>query len=309
MTNLTITPAGFALGAEIRGLDLAQPLGQDTISRIEQAWAEHLVLVFPEQQISPEALLAFSRRFGELDDYSSQPFNRHPDYDEIMLLSNKPINGKIPPASNGGQNWHTDLSYTMRPAKGTTLYCVEKPPIGGDTMFANMYLAYEGLSPTLQSILDGLECVHDVGLISARRAPEIVAEFRRLNPPVIHPAVRAHPVTGRKALYVNERVRRFVGMTEAESQPLIRYLSNFAITPKFVYRHRWHAGDVVMWDNRFLIHLAVGDYDHTEYRHMLRTSTRGDHYGRLDPEAEPPAAAPASPTRTDIAAGVSALHD
>ena len=307
--SLNIERVGYALGARITGIDLSAPLASNAVAAIKEAWAEHLVLIFPNQNLTPPALIDFSSNFGELDDYASQPFNRHPEYDQIMLLSNRPINGKIPPASNGGQNWHTDLSYTIRPAKGTTLFCIERPSVGGDTMFANMYMAYEALSPRLRAILDELECVHDVSLITAKRAPEIVAEFRRLNPPVVHPAVRTHPETGRKALYVNDRVRSFVGMSEAESKPLIKYLCDFATTPRFVYRHVWGTGDVVMWDNRCLIHLAVGDFDPTEIRQMIRTSTKGDYVGRLEDPAASVASPAMRPTSVDVAAGVSALHD
>src|SRR5687767_977128 len=192
MPKIAITPIGYALGAQVTGIDLAQPISEEQLLEIQAAWVKHLVLVFPDQSLDPARLIAFSRRFGELDNYESQPFNRHPDFDEVMLLSNRRVNGRLLPGASGGQNWHTDLSYTIRPAKSTFLYCIEKPSVGGDTMFANMYLAYEALSPKLQAFLDGLEGVHDVSLISAKREPEVVAEFKRLNPPVVHPAVRLH---------------------------------------------------------------------------------------------------------------------
>ncbi len=284
MTEIIVKPVGYSLGAQVTGIDLSKPLNEKQKNTILDAWAEYQVLVFPNQDLGPETLLAFSRHFGELDNFASQPFNRHPNYDEIFMLSNKPIDGKIPPGSTGGQNWHTDLSYTIRPAKATLVYCVEKPSIGGDTMFANMYDAYDTLSPVLQQFLDEREAVHDVNLITAKRPPEIVAEFARLNPPVIHPAVRVHPESKRKALYVNPRTRRFVGMTEAESAPIIKFLSEHSVSPKFVYRHRWSLRDLVMWDNRCLTHLAVGDFDRSEIRHMLRTSTMGDYFGRYEDE-------------------------
>ena len=174
-------------------------------------------------------------------------------------------------------------------------------------MFANMYLAYESLSEKLRSFLDELEGVHDVSLIYARRDPAILEAFKRLNPPVVHPAVRFHPDSGKPALYVNHRVRQFVGMTETESKPFISFLCEHSVNPRFVYRHRWEEKDVVMWDNRCLTHLAVGDYDPKEYRHMIRTSTMGDYFGRLE---NPEAAAPSADIGSkEIAAGVSSLHD
>jgi taurine dioxygenase len=202
------------------------------------------------------------------------------------------------------------MSYTLRPAKGTTLYCIEKPKVGGDTMFANMYVAYETLSEKLRNFLDTLDAVHDVSLIEGmnKRDPVLAAEFRRLNPPVIHPAVRVHPETGRKALYVNERVRQFVGMTEEESRPLIRFLCEYSTSPRFVYRHRWRANDIVMWDNRCLIHVAVGDYDPSEARHMLRTTCFGDHYGRLEVPTPACAATPET-IQHDMAVALGNMHD
>lgn len=307
MSNITVKPIGYALGARVEGIDLSRPISAEDHKVIKEAWTKHLVLVFPGQELAPEALIDFTSHFGELDDYASQPFNRHPDYKEVMLLSNKPINGKVPPGANNGQNWHTDLSYTVRPAKGTYVYCIQKPPVGGDTMFANMYLAYETLSERLRGFLDDLEGVHDVSLISARRDPAILEAFKRLNPPVVHPAVRFHPDSGKPALYVNHRVRQFVGMTETESKPLINFLCEHSVNPRFVYRHRWEEKDVVMWDNRCLTHLAVGDYDSKEYRHMIRTSTMGDYFGRLE---NPEAATPSSDIGSkEIEAGVSSLHD
>jgi taurine dioxygenase len=309
MAALCVKPVGYALGAEVTGVDLAQRLDAATLEAIRAAWLKHLVLVFPGQQLSPGQQVAFSRNFGELDTHDSQPFNRHPDLPEVLLLTNRPVNGKPSQTYNAGQNWHTDLSYTVRPAKGTTLYCVEKPSVGGDTMFASMYRAYETLSDKLKEILEGLEAVHDVNLVEGleKRDPAVVAEFRRLNPPVVHPAVRTHPETGRRALYVNARVRRFVGMTDGESRPLIDFLCQHSISPRFVYRHRWSEHDLVMWDNRCLVHLAVGDYDPAETRHMTRTSFLSDYVGRLADPAGTPAPTHARPAA--VAEQVAALRD
>jgi taurine dioxygenase len=311
MSKITIRPVGYAVGAEITGVDLTTPLSDDDFKTLHGAWVKHLVLVFRAQQIGPAELVNFTRRFGELDTYDTQPFNRHPDFNEVMVLSNRRVDGKLPQTHNAGQNWHTDLSYTLRPAKGSAVYCVEKPSVGGDTMFANMYLAYETLSPKLREILDGLEAIHDASLVEglAKREPAVAAEFKRLNPPVIHPAVRVHPESGKRALYINERVRQFVGMTEAESKPLIKYLCEHSVAHRFVYRHYWNVGDLVMWDNRCLTHLAVGDYEPGQIRHMIRTSGKGDYYGRLaEPDAAVAQARPAGGS-VDVAKGVAALAD
>jgi taurine dioxygenase len=311
MPNLTIQRLGYACGARVTGVDLSRPVSAADLEAIRQAWLENLVLVFPGQKLDPRSLVAFTRNFGELDDYATQPFNRHPEFNEVFVLTNKRTNGKPSPTYNSGQNWHTDLSYTLRPAKGTAVYCVEKPSVGGDTMFANMYLAYERLSPKMREFLDGLEAVHDASLIEGldKRGPEVANEFRRLNPPVVHPAVRLHAESGRKALYINERVRSFLGLSEAESKPIVKFLCEHSVQPRHTYRHYWTIGDLVMWDNRCLVHLAVGDYDPAEIRHMIRTSCMGDYYGRyLDPEAAA-SQMKAAPAPAADKKSVAALHD
>jgi taurine dioxygenase len=313
VAKIEIRPVGYACGARVTGIDASKPLSPGDLAAVRKAWIDHQVLVLPGQSLDPRSLVEFTSNFGELDDYATQPFNRHPEINEVFVLTNKRTNGQPSKTYNAGQNWHTDLSYTLRPAKGTSVYCVEKPSVGGDTMFANMYLAFETLSPKMQAFVESLEGVHDASLIEGldKRGPEVANEFRRLNPPVVHPAVRLHAESGRKALYVNQRVRNFVGLSEAESRPLVKFLCAHSVSPRFTYRHYWSVGDLVMWDNRCLVHLAVGDYDPTEIRHMIRTSGVGDYVGRyLDPESAaaqmkfaPSAEASAS------AKSVAALHD
>src|SRR5688500_6139334 len=165
MPNLTIQRLGYACGARVTGVGLSKPVSAADLEAILQAWLETLVPVLPNQKLVPRSLVAFTRNFGELDDYATQPFNRHPEFNEVFVLTNKRTNGKPSPTYNSGQNWHTVLSYTLRPAKGTAVYCVEKPSVGGDTMFANMYLAYERLAPKMSEFRDG----HGAGL---RATPE-----------------------------------------------------------------------------------------------------------------------------------------
>jgi taurine dioxygenase len=309
MASLDIQPVGYALGARVTGVDLSGPLPDDVFQLIHAAWLQHLVLVFPGQRLGPAAMVAFGRRFGELDDFENQVTLRDPEFKEVMVLTNRLQDGKPSKTYNAGQNWHTDQSYSLRPAKATCVHCLEKPRVGGDTLFANMYQAYETLSPKLRDFLDGLEAVHDASLIEGldKRGPDVVAEFKRKNPPVIHPAVRLHPASGRKALYVNERVRQFVGLGEAESRPLIKFLCEHSVAPRLVYRHCWSIGDVVIWDNRCTVHMAVGDYDPSEIRHMLRTSGKGDHHGRLaQPQAQ---VLQGAATSAEVRAGVASLHD
>jgi alpha-ketoglutarate-dependent taurine dioxygenase len=310
MSNIVVQPVGYALGARVTGVDLAKPLPDADFQGIHEAWLRHLVLVFPGQRLGPAEMVAFGSRFGELDDFENQVTPRSPGFKHVMLLTNRLQNGQQSKSYNAGQNWHTDQSYSIRPAKATSVHCIEKPSVGGDTMFANMYLAYEALSPTMRAFLDGLEAIHDASLIEGldKRGPEVAAEFKRKNPPVVHPAVRLHPESGRKALYVNERVRQFVGLTEAESRPLVKFLCEHSVAARRVYRHYWSVGDLVMWDNRCVVHMAVGDYDPAEIRHMLRTSGKGDYCGRLaEPQSAP--ARVAATNSAELAAAVGALHD
>jgi len=296
------------LGARVTGIDLSKPLTESEFCTIHEAWIRHLVLVFPNQKLSPADMVSFSRKFGELDDFENQVVHRDSEFKEVMTLTNKLQNGQQSKTYNAGQNWHTDQSYSLRPAKATCVYCIEKPSVGGDTMFANMYLSYETLSSKMQEFLDGLDAIHDASLIEGleKRGADVVAEFKHKNPPVVHPAIRTHPESGKKALYINERVRQFVGLSESESRPLINFLCNHSISARFTYRHYWSVDDLVMWDNRCLIHLAVGDYDPKEIRHMLRTSGKGDHFGHL---ASPLQKTDTSIPKSELDRRVSALYD
>lgn len=280
--TVTVRPLGFALGAEVTGVDLHRELDAAQIAEIQAAWLRHLVLVFPGQDLTATELIRFSRAFGELDRHDSTPHYRDPAHHEILLVTNRPRDGRPSETRNTGRNWHTDLTYTTHPAKGAALLCKQKPAVGGDTMFANLYLAYETLSPKFRAMIDDLEAIHDVSLIKGleRRDPAKVAELKRLNPPIAHPVVRVHPETGRRSLLAGQRVRGFVGLTEDESAPLLDYLNDHAASPEFTYRHRWTTGDLVMWDNRCTQHVALPDFDQTQIRHMLRCSLLGDRSGR-----------------------------
>lgn len=193
MSMIKIVPLGFAAGAQVVGVDLSKPLSDADQRRINEAWLEHIVLVFPEQKLTPEEQIDFSRRFGVLDSHESQaPSTLHR---EILVLSNKIVGGKKSGTYNSGRNWHTDLSYTTRLAKGAILHCKEKPPVGGDTMWANLTLALETLTPPIRRLIEDLEALHDVTLVRGieQRDPTVVAEMKKRNPPVIHPVVRTHP--------------------------------------------------------------------------------------------------------------------
>ena len=278
MSGIRIERVGHACGARITGVDLSKKLSQEELDCIHRAWLEHLVVVFPGQQLDARALVRFTSRFGPLDDYATQPFNRHPEINEVMVLTNRRTGGKPSRTYNAGQNWHTDLSYTLRPAKATSVYCVEKPSVGGDTMFANMYLAYETLSPKMREFLDGLEAVHDASLIEGldQRGPEVANEFRRLNPPVVHPVVRTHPVSGRRGIFVNHSfTTRIVELAARESDAILEMLFAHLSRPEYTVRWAWKTHDLAFWDNRLTQHYACADYM-PHRRVMHRATILGD---------------------------------
>jgi len=285
--TLTVRPLSHALGAAVTGIDLREPLDAETLATVRRIWLDNLVVVFPDQNLTPEQQIAFGRNFGTLDDHKAIPFYRHPEYPEIYLITNKQIGGKLSETRDTGRKWHSDHSFTTHPTMATMLYCREIPPVGGTTMFANMVMAYATLSERLRTILDDLEAVHSIAHFMARsrsfaeRDQKQVARIADLSPPVAQPVVRTHPETGRKALFVSEgQTSHFVGMTVEESAGLLKFLFEHSVLPEFTYRHAWSPNDLLMWDNRSTIHLAVPDYSHSETRHMHRLTVLGEACGR-----------------------------
>ena len=273
--EMEIRRLGYALGAEVVGLDLRRPLPDATIAAVRAAWLEHLVLCFRDADIEPQEMVAFCGRFGELDDNRLAHFRRRPASPNLIMVASQVVDmdGKSYNAVRADK-WHSDYSYTNRPATAAFLLAKQLPDVGGDTQFCNMYTAYDTLSPAMQALIAPLEAVHDVDMRASvgLEKPEAAAERRRLNPPIVHPVVRVHPETGRKTLYVGERIRHFVGMTEEETRPLLDFLNRHATRYEFVYRHRWSPHDLLMWDNRCLMHYAIRDFDLSQLRRMERCS-------------------------------------
>jgi taurine dioxygenase len=273
---ISFRPLSYSLGAEVLGVNLAEPIDAAQFSQIHKAFLDNGILLFRDQKLSREQHIAFSRRFGELDTHDTLPRDRHPDYPELLLVTNEPKpNGKPSDSKYTGQLWHSDMSFTLVPALGSLLRGIIIPPVGGDTMFANMTMAYDTLSEGMKRMIADLHGIH----VGVRKIVDLTAdraeETRKLIPPIAQPVVRVHPETGRKALYIGEKVSCFVDMTEEESRPLIEYLCRHATRPRFVYRHQWRANDVVLWDNRCTMHVALGDYEEGERRHLERTTVKG----------------------------------
>jgi len=271
-------------GVEIEGLDLAGKLSDDDIAEIRRLWNECGLVLLREQRFSMEQHIAFSRRFGTLDlNETLLPF-RHAEHPELLVLSTIPVDGKPSKSENVGRHWHTDLSYTTRPPLGSLFHCHIIPEVGGDTVFASMTAAYDALSERYKQLIDGLEAVHDYMQVEnmKKRDPALVAELKKLNPPVAQPLVRRHPETGRKGLYLGEQVaRRIVGMSDEEGASLLGFLHAHAVDPMFTYRHRYRVHDLILWDNRQLMHLALADFPPGAHRYCVRTTIVGTPSGRV----------------------------
>jgi taurine dioxygenase len=251
------------LGAEIGGLDISRPLSRQAVASLLAAWHDHLVLVFREQNMNDETLVAFSRNFGTLEkapvpEKLRGGFAHVPKLPEVAVVSNVVENGvAIGALGDGELVWHNDMTYLPNPPPASVLCAVELPPAGGDTWFCNMYLAYETLPAALHARIAGLSANHDSSYTSAgtlRKGFEEVADVSKA-PGAMHPLVLTHPETGRKALYLGRRRNAYVaGMPLAESEALLDELWAHATQEKFAMKHGWRLGDVVMWDNRCTMH-------------------------------------------------------
>ncbi|MEM7170313.1 MAG: TauD/TfdA family dioxygenase [Pseudomonadota bacterium] len=257
--HIDVRPLTGALGAEIFGVDLSKDLDEGCFDEIKRAFADHSVIFFRDQVITPEQHIAFAQRWGAIN--VNRFFEAHADYPMIAV-----VRKEADQAKNIGGMWHADHSYDQEPALGSALYACEVPDVGGDTLFASMYHAYESLSDGMKSLLSGLNAVH-----SSRHVfgPETVEEgeeprFRNADLAVqdsVHPVIIRHPDTGRQALYVNpDFTVRFEDWTKEESQPLLDYLYQHAARPEFTARFRWQKGSLALWDNRATWHYAINDY-------------------------------------------------
>ena len=275
---IEIIPTGAAVGAEISGVDLAQPLDDTSFATIERAYNEHGVIFFRDQRITPPQQVAFTRRFGEIE------FNIFGERwsvagsPEIVVVSNITEDGRPIGVRRAGENWHSDMCYTARPPRGTMLYALEIPELHGlslgDTEFASAQTAWETLPDGMRHRIEGRQAVFDF-TGRKRTFPPTQTEIDR-NPPVRHPIVRTHPYTGRKCLYVmRDDCTGIERMGVAEAEALIAALAEHIIKPAFIYRHQWRAGDLLMWDNCTVQHRAIQDYDMPLRRLMHRTTMGG----------------------------------
>ncbi|WP_420226624.1 TauD/TfdA dioxygenase family protein [Pigmentiphaga litoralis] len=269
------------LGAEIVGIDLSVPLSDSDFARVHRAHLDYHVVVFRDQRITPQQHVQFSARFGPLQRHVLKQFALagHP---EILIVSNVVEDGKPIGLGDAGKYWHSDLSYKELPSLGSLLHAQELPSEGGDTLFANQHLAYDELPAHLRTAIEGRSAEHSYLAKYAelqKNAPwrpklteAQIAEVQA----VVHPIVRTHPETGKKALFVSEHfTTRVVGLPEDESQALLNELFALSSRDELVYRHQWADHDLVFWDNRSVTHLAAGCPDHLR-RKLFRTTIEGD---------------------------------
>lgn len=284
VSSIEIVPSGKALGADVIGVDIKRDLSAEELGQVRQAWAEHLVLRFRGNgEVPLQKLADFSRLFGDLDraPVASQTMGKdfawqHP---EITVISNVVVDG-TPVGGLGSYEavWHSDMTYNTTPPKGSALYAVEIPPSGGDTHFANMYLAYETLPTNLKAQVEHLHCVHDA---SRNSAGELRMGFADITDPrhtvgAVHPVVRTHPVTGKRCLFLGRRRNAYLpGQPLEESEALLDALWAHATRPEFVWAQQWQLGDVILWDNRCTMHRR-DSFDPSTRRLMYRTQITGE---------------------------------
>lgn len=275
MSNaIDIRPIAGNVGAEIHGIDLSGEVSDRDIAAIRKAWLDHCVIFFRDQVLPPAEFLAFAKRFGEVVEY---PFIKgiegFPEIIPVVKLEHE--------KSNFGGVWHSDTSYLEKPPMATMLIAREVPPFGGDTLFANGYLAYETLSEGMKRLLDGLLAVNtsamaDVSKTREDRVKDMKRDDAKTEYVGEHPVVRTHPETGRKALYLNvAHTSHFKDMTVEESRPIINFLVQHQIRPEFTCRFAWKVGSIAFWDNRCALHNPVNDY-HGYRRAMHRVTLAGD---------------------------------
>jgi taurine dioxygenase len=270
--HIEVVPVSGALGAEVRGVNAAAALDATVIAEIRQALLDHLVVFFRDQKLAPHEQLAFAGRFGTPMEYPQlKGLPECPLITPVLKLADEKV--------NFGGVWHTDTTYLAEPPMASMLYAVELPPYGGDTIFANQYLAYETLSDGLRRTLDGLVAVNTSTKADASKTREDRLRAAGAETKVLvseHPAVRTHPETGRKALYVNHgHTAHFRDWSEEESRPLLEYLFQHQVRPEFCCRFRWEPGSIAFWDNRCAQHNAVNDYAGFK-RLMHRVTLAGD---------------------------------
>ena len=271
-----------AFGAVISEIDLKESFSNSNLNILKQAFVDHQLLIFHNQQIKPKHQLALSKHFGPVQKLYAEE-HRIPDCPEVVVLSNEQVDGKHIGVVAAGDYWHSDLSPSKTPGLATLLYARKLPKRGGDTEFADMFKAYDTLAEEMKEQIANLKCIHCISKLRNHRVkvtrPNGVEYYKKQNsiPSEAHPIVRTHPVSGRKSLYVSPRFTIGIeNMEDTEAQPLLDKLFAHQVKPENIYLHKWRVDDLVIWDNRSVNHRACGGYDMNDIRRIHRTSTLGD---------------------------------
>ncbi|OWT59240.1 TauD/TfdA dioxygenase family protein [Candidimonas nitroreducens] len=278
---INVIPSGKALCADVEGVDLSEPMDGNTLKLIIDAWSQHLVLRFRDQKLSDQALERFSARLGKLDAAPMYTAGTRVDVDSdfVTVISNVKIDGKpIGDLGDGESLWHTDMSYNEVPPMASALYALEIPATGGNTGFSNMYLAYETLPDRLKHRIASMQCKHDASRNSTggRRGDYPDVTNPKDAPGAVHPIVRTHPTTGRNALFLGRRLNAYVmGLSLEDSEALLDDLWDHATKPELTWHQEWKVGDLVLWDNRCVMHRRDA-FNGGERRIMHRTQIAGD---------------------------------
>lgn len=284
LMEITLRPLNPHFGLVVEGVDLSQPLTAEQAATIRQAWTDARgVLLFRNQQLTPEQHVEFSAHFGDVYDQgaTNNPALSHhylPGYPQIFRVSNKKVEGKPVGREDAGTYWHSDGSWQQNPPLGSLLYALEIPGVGGDTIFADMYHAYDTLSEPLKRMIESLEAEHNLvtAVLSTSYAKEYEGQLdKAATKKAVHPLVKVHPESGRKLLFVNPGfTSHIIGLPKDESDAILKQLYAHSTKPENVYRHRWQLHDLAMWDNRCNLHYAVSDYKAMGVRYMHRTTVK-----------------------------------
>ncbi len=277
--TVSVTRTGKTFVAEVEGVDLSEALDDVTVKELRQAWWDNSILVLRDQHISDDQHIAFSRQFGELQGHTVKDWLL-PTHPEILVLSNRGCGG-VKPLENGGAYWHSDITYQTVPPMGSILHGLTVPPEGGDTLYADMYAAYDALDDETKELIDGRNAIHNykhryLMMAEGGRRPTPTAEQLAEWQDVEHPIVLHHPDSGRKALFVNEGFTIAIkGLDKDESDALLQRLYEHSARLDFIYAHKWRTDDIVMWDNRCTMHRATS-YDAEKHERTIhRTTIKG----------------------------------
>ena len=270
-----INKLGKVMLAEIAGVDITRPIDPETWDRINHAFLDHKVLVFRDQSLTPSLFAQFAAQFGALQPHITEKY-RHPDFEELIVMTNLDENGEIDPAEEArGNAWHTDMCYFESPAKATLLHTQQIPDVGGDTEFANMTLAFAKMPSHLKSRIEGQLATFRYGGITARGQDRLSTRNKNRQP-VQHPAIRTHPETGKKSVFINPaHTVSIMGLDHEKAWALLNEVFAWCVQSQFQETHQWRMNDTIVWDNRCCWHRATGDNPLRQPRVFLRTTVRG----------------------------------